>query len=523
MDIVIWAGLLVKLVVIAAILLAGYLVNMIIIIPYFVRSKYRRYPNVSMSPRPQMFKGDLVDLTANVNNNVYRYWHYVEEALKETKPDIYVKFIGSTPMYLIFSVKALAQFKKLVPSEIDRDSVFLDKMIGKIFYGSYGSALSNQNWKDRRDTSMRTLGINFASNYIGDLVSIIDRNLSTWKVGDHIDFTDAFSCIEFQFTAHLLFGLDFVLEDSRFNYLTADGQFENVNMQQILRKLAIDSFGCLYDLKGAVFPFLNDYNLCEPFTTVMKNVKELERGLKDFLSKTTDKTSYYSKVKAMDMFTEKELIADLLILLFAGVDTTAHAVVSNLYFASKNPECANKCRESYEQNGITKNGVLQKEMLIIEKLDECEYSEYFIKESFRLDHTAPETVAYRTLENVEICGVPIRKDNLVSISLTGTHYDPKLWLDPLEFVPERFDPESKYFKAPSTGKARDPLAYTPFSTGLRACPGQTMARLVQRVALPYFLSTLDYEVDKDLLENDKALFNNTSQYLLKFTVKAIKK
>ena len=125
-------------------------------------------------------------------------------------------------------------------------------------------------------------------------------------------------------------------------------------------------------------------------------------------------------------------------------------------------------------------------MLKTDKLDECEYSEYFIKETFRLDHTAPETVAYKTLETVEIFGVPIRKDNLVSISLTGMHYDPKLWLNPLEFVPD-----SKYFKAPSTGKSRDPLAFIPFSTGLRACPGQSMARLVQKVALLYFLSTID--------------------------------
>jgi hypothetical protein len=261
MDIVIWAGFVVKLLVIAAILVAGYLVNLIVIIPYFVRSKYRRYSNVSMSSRPQTFKGDLVDLTANVDNNVYRYWHYIDEALKENKPDIYLKFIGPTPMYLIFSVKALAQFKKLIPTKIDRDSVFLDKMIGKVFYGSYGSSLSNQNWKDRRDTSMRTLGINFASNYIGELVSIIDKHLTTWKVGDNIDFTDAFSAIEFQFIAYMLFGLDFVLEDHEFKYLTPNGQFENVNMQQILFRLATDSFGCLYDVKGTMFPFLNDYNL----------------------------------------------------------------------------------------------------------------------------------------------------------------------------------------------------------------------------------------------------------------------
>lgn len=152
MDIIIWAGFILKLAIVFGVMVGMYLLNLIIIIPYFVKSKYRKYPNVSMSPRPQMIKGDIVDLIANTEDNKYRYWHYIDEALKENKPDIYVKFNGPTPMYLIFSVKALAHFKKLIPTKIDRDSVFIDKTIGKIFYGSYATALSNQNWKDRRDT-----------------------------------------------------------------------------------------------------------------------------------------------------------------------------------------------------------------------------------------------------------------------------------------------------------------------------------------------------------------------------------
>ena len=41
-----------------------------------------------------------------------------------------------------------------------------------------------------------------------------------------------------------------------------------------------------------------------------------------------------------------------------------------------------------------------------------------------------------------------------------------------------------------------------------------MARLVQRVALPYFVANIDFEVNKEQLENDKILFNNYSQHHL---------
>ena len=39
---------------------------------------------------------------------------------------------------------------------------------------------------------------------------------------------------------------------------------------------------------------------------------------------------------------------------------------------------------------------------MIKMFEETEYTEYFIKEVFRVDHTAPETISYKTLDNVEI-------------------------------------------------------------------------------------------------------------------------
>ena len=138
----------------------------------------------------------------------------------------------------------------------------------------------------------------------------------------------------------------------------------------------------------------------------------------------------------------------------------------------------------------------------------------------RLDHVGAETVGYAAYDNVEICGVPIPKGSILSINLFGMHYNPEEWHKPLEFIPERFDPESKFYTSPSTGKSRNSLSFVPFSVGKRACPGQTMARLLQKIALPYFIANIDYEVDQELLDNDKALFNNSSQFDLTFTVRA---
>ena len=137
---------------------------------------------------------------------------------------------------------------------------------------------------------------------------------------------------------------------------------------------------------------------------------------------------------------------------------------------------------------------------------------------FRIDHTAAETASYEAFDHCEIAGVPIPKGSLLSIGVFGPHYSKKEWHEPLKFIPERFNPESEYFLSPTTGKARNPLSYIPFSTGLRTCPGQTLARLVQKVMLPYLLSTIQYEIDPEQLQNDKILFNAYSQFDLKLKV-----
>ena len=54
------------------------------------------------------------------------------------------------------------------------------------------------------------------------------------------------------------------------------------------------------------------------------------------------------------------------------------------------------------------------------------------------------------------------------------HHNPKYWIEPEKFIPERFDPKSKYFLTPK-GKRRHLLAFAPFSGGKRVCIGKTLA------------------------------------------------
>ena len=457
----------------------------------------------------------------NQEKGAFRYWHYVEMALQDNPPDLYLKFAGPLPILLMFTPKAIRELAKKVPNQIDRNDYLMDRYIGKMFIGSYSTAKSNERWKLRRDTSMKTLGLNFASRYIQLLVENISKGISNLEVGKEINFTSAFTEIEFDFTCKLLFGKDFEQKINGVQFNNADGTVEEIFMGEWIYRLLLDSYAGFTKTIGVIFPFLNDYNLIEPYKRIMKNVRAIHNKLKEFLKQSKDTESYYAKIRDTNQFTEDEIISDLMIMLFAGTDTTSHTAVSMMYYLGKYPEIRKKLRDDYEKAGIITKDGLQRNILTIPKLEEWDYAEYFIKETFRLDHTAAETVAYEAIENTEICGVPISKGTLMSINLFGPHYSKKEWKDPLKFIPERFDPESEYFLSPTTGKARDQLSFIPFSFGMRACPGQTMARLVQRVALPYFVANVEFDVNKEQLENEKILFNNYSQYHLQLTINRI--
>ena len=94
------------------------------------------------------------------------------------------------------------------------------------------------------------------------------------------------------------------------------------------------------------------------------------------------------------------------------------------------------------------------------------------------------------------------------------HHNSKEWQSPLEFIPERFDPESPYFLRPD-GKQRSPYSYQPFMIGSRKCPGQILAMLELKILVAKILTSIDYDIDEELLQNKYARFGLFSNFKVK--------
>jgi cytochrome P450 len=105
------------------------------------------------------------------------------------------------------------------------------------------------------------------------------------------------------------------------------------------------------------------------------------------------------------------------------------------------------------------------------------------------------------------------------VEILSNHTDEDEWVNPKEFIPERFDPEHEYFSKPgSGGKTRTQYSHLPFSLGMRRCPGQSFAMLQMKVILSHFLSHYEYEVSEELLARDDVGFAMASNIPLPFKI-----
>ena len=267
-----------------------------------------------------------------------------------------------------------------------------------------------------------------------------------------------------------------------------------------------------------LLPFLNHYDLINPFIRNKKNKKVFLDCMEEIVSASTDEASLLYQISHLDQFDHETVMHDLIGLFLASAETSSHTITSALYYLKKNPDVLKKLNAEIgshfeefpeDADAYSKDNIM--------KLD---YLSKVIKETLRIDPPVTESLRYSTSEGISICGVDIPKGCKLVVDICGSHNNTEEWIQPFSFIPERFDPSSEYFLKPDSDKIRNPYSYAPFSHGLRSCPGQTMAMLEMKVILVALLRKIDYSIDQEMLDRDDIGFGMLTNTPLYFTVTA---
>ncbi|XP_072734054.1 cytochrome P450 3A12-like isoform X3 [Ciconia boyciana] len=223
----------------------------------------------------------------------------------------------------------------------------------------------------------------------------------------------------------------------------------------------------------------------------IKVKKEQEKGSStdrvDFLQLMVDSQSSRDSSKSAETdlcksLSDEEILAQALIFVFAGYETTSNTLSYVSYNLATHPDVQQRLQDEIDANLPNKttptyNAIMQ-----------MEYLDMVVNESLRL-YPAGGQIERVCKKTVELNGVTIPKGMVVMIPAYVLHRDPGYWPEPEEFRPERFSKESK--------ESVDPYTFLPFGAGPRNCIGMRLALLIMKMALVVLLQNFSFRTCKE--------------------------
>ncbi|KAM6121667.1 cytochrome P450 3A29-like [Phoenicopterus ruber ruber] len=223
----------------------------------------------------------------------------------------------------------------------------------------------------------------------------------------------------------------------------------------------------------------------------IKMKKERENGSStdrvDFLQLMVDSQSSHDSSKSAEVdsyksLSDEEILAQALVFVFAGYETTSSTLSYISYNLATHPDVQQRLQDEIDAN------LPNKAAPTYNAIAQMEYLDMVVNESLRLFPPGGriERVCKKT---VELNGVTIPKGVVVMIPAYVLHRDPEYWPEPEEFRPERFSKENK--------ESIDPYTFLPFGAGPRNCIGMRFALLIMKVAVVFLLQNFSFRTCKD--------------------------
>ncbi|KAK9501325.1 hypothetical protein O3M35_012061 [Rhynocoris fuscipes] len=162
----------------------------------------------------------------------------------------------------------------------------------------------------------------------------------------------------------------------------------------------------------------------------------------------------------------------------AGFETTSSSLSMACYELAKNKDVQKRAREE-----ILKHWP-EDSRLTYEAVMSMSYLEMVFSEALRL-YPPISGLERAVTKPIELNGLNLEVGTKIVIPVSGLHYDPQYYPDPLVFKPERFSHEEKI--------KRNPYVYLPFGAGPRNCLGLRFALINSLICLSHLLK--HYEID----------------------------
>lgn len=179
-----------------------------------------------------------------------------------------------------------------------------------------------------------------------------------------------------------------------------------------------------------------------------------------------------AKSEEGDQFTDQEIIDHLIFVLMAAHDTTAITLTLMSYFLTKHTDWQDQLRTEAQALTIS-------EQTKVQDLRQLAKMGLAMKETLRM-HPPLITVSRRLGRDLEVNDISIPKSTFVSVVFQVTHHDERIWSNPAQFDPERFNKQR-------SEQLKCPFGYAPFGAGKHHCIGYQFAEIMVKLGMAELL------------------------------------
>lgn len=298
------------------------------------------------------------------------------------------------------------------------------------------------------------------ADYFATMEQITQNYLNKWVTKHEFTWFEEFKQLTFDIASELLLGTKTGTDSIRLSQLFTTLTDGLITINPL--KLPFTQYGKAIAARNQIL---------EHLTTVVRQRRE---------NPTKDALSLLIQARDEDgnSLTEQELIAQSVLLLFAGHETTTSMLTWLCIELARHPEVKQRARS--EQLQLAKQGELN-----LEQLGQMPYLEQVLSEVERL--YPPVGGGFRgVVKDFEFKGYHIPAGWQVLYSILQTHRIQEIYPEPERFDPERFNPQRKENKRP--------FSLIGFGGGPRVCIGIAFAKMEMKIIAAHLLRNYDWEI-----------------------------
>lgn len=331
----------------------------------------------------------------------------------------------------------------------------------KVLLGESLFLMDGEEHRQKRRLIMPAMHGSALANYVGTMDEITKLYLQKWQEKQEFTWYVEFKQLTFDIASELLLGTTTRAESTRLSQLfttLTNGLFA-INPLP----LSFTQFGKAITARNQILEHLT------------KVVKERQKNpTKDALSLLIQATD-----EEGNSLSEKELIAQAVLLLFAGHETTTSMLTWLCVELARHPEIMQRARE--EQMQLASGDALN-----LEQLGQMHYLDQILLEIERL-HPSVGGGFRGVVKEFEFKGFHVPAGWQLLYAIPETHRMSEIYSQPERFDPSRFSPERQEHK-------QRPFSLIGFGGGPRICIGIAFAKMEMKIIAAHLLRGYQWEI-----------------------------